>query len=161
MLLNNPDHFSENEIAYLFGDKFVAAMRNQASHMSTMAHVKRVTSGRGRPSFQQPRRYFRNDDNPRPSTSGRGHSNARYGNLLPTTANYIGGRLQHFADEWHLVTTDPWIISSLKEGLAIDFISIPTQSTMPKSVPMGEDQETICDDEVSNLLKKRCHCKST
>ena len=154
LLLNNPDHFSENEIAYLFGDKFVAAMRNQASHMSTMAHVKRVTSGRGRPSFQQPRRYFRNDDNPRPSTSGRGHSNARYGNLLPTTANYIGGRLQHFADEWHLVTTDPWIISSLKEGLAIDFISIPTQSTMPKSVPMGEDQETICDDEVSNLLKK-------
>ena len=42
LLLNNPDHFAEDQITYLFGDKFVAALRNQASHMSTMMHVKKV-----------------------------------------------------------------------------------------------------------------------
>ena len=44
LLLNNSAHFSAEQLSYLFGDKFVTAMRTQAAHMSTMRNVKKVMS---------------------------------------------------------------------------------------------------------------------
>ena len=40
LLLNNAHHFSDDQNSYLFGEKFVTAMRNQATHMVSLRNVK-------------------------------------------------------------------------------------------------------------------------
>ena len=68
--------------------------------------------------------------------------------------NCIGGRLKYSAEQWHLVTNDPWVLQTVRNGLIIAFSSTPFQRSMPRSAPMGECQSKICNDEVDSLLKK-------
>ena len=68
--------------------------------------------------------------------------------------NCIGGRLKYSAEQWHLVTNDPWVLQTVRNGLIIAFSSPPFQRSMPRSAPMGECQSKICNDEVDSLLKK-------
>ena len=174
LLLNNADHFSEDQTSYLVGEKFVTAMRNQASHITTLRNVKRVVNQSTRGN-SHPQRFHRRDDRGIPSN--RGHQPQRYANVqvwpkatipvtwpkatIPVTwpkatipVNCIGGRLKYSAEQWHLVTNDPWVLQTVRNGLIIAFSSPPFQRSMPRSAPMGECQSKICNDEVDSLLKK-------
>ena len=158
-MLKNSSHFSEHEIEYLFGDQFIKDMRDQASHMSTMNHVRRIMSQstRGRGNFNQPsqgRPSQRRDDNNRPPNNFNGGTGGytRYANSASVV--HIGGRLQSFARAWARVVKDPWVLSTITEGLKIDFKSKPFQHQQPTEIPMGATQESICDEEVTNLLAK-------
>ena len=63
LLLNNADHFSDDQNSYLFGEKFVTAMRNQATHMVTLQNVKRVVNQPTR-GHSNPQKFSRNNDYP-------------------------------------------------------------------------------------------------
>ena len=66
----------------------------------------------------------------------------------------IDARVATFASNWLMITDDPWVIETVSNGLRLDFLSAPFQSSFPKSVAMSEDMKTVCDLEVKNLIAK-------
>jgi hypothetical protein len=66
----------------------------------------------------------------------------------------VGARLCHYVEFWKSLSKDPWILSSVKEGVKIDFISPPFQTVAGRNMKMGKIQSEICDREVKSLLEK-------
>ena len=52
------------------------------------------------------------------------------------------------------LSRDPCIISSVHEGVKINFISTPFQTVVGRNMVMGEIQRNICDGEIKALLEK-------
>ena len=131
LLLNNADHFSTNEISYLFGEKFVKAMRDQATHMTTLRNVKRVVnqptrSNRGR-GYANTQRFPRKEDQ---STSSNRGQFQRYADVQVLSkaippVNCVGGILKYSAEQWHLVTNDSWVFQTVRDGLINNFHIYP------------------------------------
>jgi hypothetical protein len=67
----------------------------------------------------------------------------------------VGARLKLFSKEWRSVTNDPWILQIVDSGFRIDFISRPFQSADPGECSMSQQMQAVCDEEVSNLLRKK------
>jgi hypothetical protein len=67
----------------------------------------------------------------------------------------VGARLKLFLKEWRSVTNDPWILQIVDSGFRIDFISRPFQSADPGECSMSQQMQAVCDEEVSNLLRKK------
>jgi hypothetical protein len=59
------------------------------------------------------------------------------------------------------VTDDPWVLDTVAEGLRINFISEPLQSSSPRDVSMSEEMQAACKTEVESLLKKGAIEEST
>ena len=66
----------------------------------------------------------------------------------------VGARLCDYADSWHSITDDRWVLSTVREGLLIDFVAPPVQKSRPPDVAMSEREEAICEAEVAALLEK-------
>ena len=87
--------------------------------------------GRGRRSFSDPR-----------GSRGRGGASRRYNSIplssvSPLSCNHslvnvkVGARLRDFAVHWVVVTDDPWILSTISNGLIINFASAVTAFASP------------------------------
>lgn len=67
----------------------------------------------------------------------------------------VGSRLLKFAGNRVGITDDSWVLSTVSEGLLIDFLSEPVQFCIPSSVTMSDEMASVCDAEVDSLLTKR------
>ena len=92
-----------------------------------------------------------------------GNQNKRYESfldLIPLSPPYIphdslvGGRIQYFVSGRSQITDDPWILKSIKDGLTIDFFSVPYFTDIPSQIKMSSEMENVCAKEVDDLLAK-------
>ena len=67
--------------------------------------------------------------------------------------NYVGGKLHHHISEWESITTDPFLINTIKYGLHLEFKSMPRTGN-PVEHPISSKEQKIVDLEVEKLLKK-------
>ena len=69
----------------------------------------------------------------------------------------VGARLNSFWQSWEEIAQDRWILDSVKWGMSIDFIKVPSQSCLPKTFTLTKEYTKICDQEIENMLKNHCH----
>ena len=76
----------------------------------------------------------------------------------------MGGRLKHYAAEWQEITSDPWVLEVISQGLALTFKGkLPSLSVDPKPVrlPGNPQKRQALLDAVQELQEKqaveRCH----
>ena len=72
---------------------------------------------------------------------------------LPQIA--VGGRLTLFLDNLKKITSDQWVLSVIKEGYKLQFLSIPLPTGVRPTVVPVLDQELISQ-EIDSLLQKDC-----
>ena len=72
----------------------------------------------------------------------------------------MGGRLKFFVDQWKffvdqwkLITEYQWIISTIRDGLKLDFLEIPPFSGIKETVVNVQNQY-ILQQEVEKVLEK-------
>ena len=179
-LLKKEKNFNKKELDALFGDTFLGQMVKAARDENTL---RAATGRRGGPNLRSERgnrgrggsnrgghNSFPNNgsnadpDNSSGGQSGRGHQggerngfqNQRYLSFFPHVecAQPVGGRLKFFADNWLLVSKDPWILEVVSNGLKIDFSSEPVQTFLPRTVTLSDKETEICDQEIASLLAK-------
>ena len=166
-LLEDPKSFSSKQtVSSLFGKRFLEAMLKEADQDEKLSRrgppgpapktaagpVTRSKAGRGgRGQFP-----FDNDRG-----GGRGRRYVTTQNDLivsmphPPPASFCGGRLRFFQTNWGRLSSDPWVLSTISNGLQIDFLSVPFQSFPPLMIRMAEEMEKVCDEEVVSLLEKK------
>lgn len=98
--------------------------------------------------------YYQGGNNSRESSGGRGHHHSQQsanfvqldgsytGSSLDNRSNFnnhggyvvstpppipFGGRLSYFGSAWERLTSDPWVLGVIREGLRVDLISMPVQ----------------------------------
>ena len=82
-------------------------------------------------------------------------------NTVPSPLAYadsilpMGGRLKNSAQNWREISNDPWVISTVSEGLWLDFQSPPIQSFRFPEISMNAEQMALCDSEVKALILKQ------
>jgi hypothetical protein len=166
-LLEDPKSFSSKQtVSSLFGKRYLEAMLKEADQDEKLSRrgppgpapktasgpVTRSKSGiEGRGQFP-----FDNDRG-----GGRGRRYVPTQNDLivsmphPPPASFCGGRLRYFQTNWGRLSLDPWVLSTILNGLRIDFLSVPFQSFLPPMIRMAEEMEKFCDEEVVSLLEKK------
>ena len=65
----------------------------------------------------------------------------------------VGGRLKYFVHEWEKITQDQWILSVLREGLKLDFMTKPPFSGV-RHTNVNAQNTAILQSEVEKLLQK-------
>ena len=65
----------------------------------------------------------------------------------------VVGRLKFFVDQWKLITEDQWVISTIRDGLKLDFLEIPPFSALKKTV-VNVQNPYIIQQVVEKLLGK-------
>ena len=65
----------------------------------------------------------------------------------------VGGRLKFFVEQWKMITDDQWVISTIKDGLKLEFLEIPPFSGIRETVVNAQNQ-FILQQEVEKLLEK-------
>lgn len=74
-------------------------------------------------------------------------------NMSQQSTEIIGGRLKQFAYQWQYITSDPFILNSVKH-CKIEFENgEPQQFMAPKEIKFTQEQEVI-DKEIDKLLIK-------
>ena len=53
----------------------------------------------------------------------------------------VGGRLKHFVPQWEKITSDPWVLKTVRKGLILPFISPPPLSPEPINVKLPKDPQ--------------------
>ena len=74
----------------------------------------------------------------------------------PQTAqlsNQVAGRLSHFLINWKVLTTDQWVVETVK-GFQIPFSSQPVQDHWPNLTMCSAEQSLLIQEEVSTLIEK-------
>ena len=54
------------------------------------------------------------------------------------SAELIGGRLRMFSRVWCNFTADPWVLSSVSEGVRLELMRTPVQVFQPSNAPMSD-----------------------
>jgi hypothetical protein len=96
---------------------------------------------------------------------GRGNPNPKRYDLSAVSQPYriepnisvdviVGARLSSFVNGWSGITNDPWILTTVADGLRIDFLSEPFQRSAPRDVAMSDEMRAVCQAEIESLLGK-------
>lgn len=165
-LLEMSEAFNSVEtVKHLFGQTFFDSMVKAASQELTLNEMEATSDQTGNHSRggSSSRRGSRGRGG-RSSRGGRGRRSRGNGNdsgylFFPNFSpikshSAIGGRLKYFFANWQLVSNDSWVLRSVLNGVAIDFLSFPSQKSLPSAVRMSIDMEKVCDKEVKDLLEK-------
>ena len=76
-------------------------------------------------------------------------------NRSEQTVDIIGGRLRQFASQWQCITSDPFILNSVKH-YKIEFANgEPHQCMPPKEINFTRQEKEVIDEEIDKLLIKR------
>lgn len=141
---------------HLFGPKFTQALVEQVKTLNALENAGGAPCPSGSNSGQrQSNRGF--SQPPSTSFSGGRYSNfngSRYVQTILAFDGSFGGRIARFAVEWSKLTLDPWILSTVSQGLHLDFISEPVQFTIQPNACMDAVQHDCCEQEVHSLLEK-------
>ena len=65
----------------------------------------------------------------------------------------LAGRLTHFINAWKVLTTDSWVLQTIK-GFQIPFVGKPVQERRPRVPSFPSEQLAQVQEEVSSLLEK-------
>ena len=65
----------------------------------------------------------------------------------------VGGRLSNFVKKWESVTDDEWVLTTIREGLQLDFNIIP-KNTGIKHTHVNAQNQSIFTEEISKLIQK-------
>lgn len=65
----------------------------------------------------------------------------------------VGGRLKFFLKEWEMITDDQWVLSTIKEGLKLDFITKPPYTGVKQTNVTAQNLDILLQ-EVNALLEK-------
>ena len=65
----------------------------------------------------------------------------------------MGGRLKYFVHEWGKITQDQWVLSVLREGLKLDFMTKPPFSGV-RQTNFTAQNAAILQLEVEKMLQK-------
>ena len=66
---------------------------------------------------------------------------------------FSGGQIASKLDNWKKVTSDPWIIDSVR-GVTIPFMEVPAQVGEPRPYVLAEEERNFIDQELVGLLDK-------
>jgi hypothetical protein len=125
-LLADPASFADGEEEKLFGKHFMNALireTDEDNKLNRSSYYRKKHSGSG---------YNHCGDGHRKSSGSKYNSSNSYyskksgpspKSRYTQSVIAIGARLLHFADRWSLVTEDPWILRSVKEGVRLNFSS--------------------------------------
>ncbi len=172
-LLDSPESFSSQEtIKDLFGKSFLAEMEEQRKLDRTFQQLEETTT-QG-PSSSSAQRGRGGGNNSRGRGRGRGGNKDRGyapnndSNYTPIAQRYeiihsplsicdshVGARTKFFASNWKSITSDTWVLNAVSDGVKIDFVDLPFQSSLPSSIAMTTEMQSVCDLEVANLLSKK------
>ncbi|KAI9550901.1 hypothetical protein GHT06_004520 [Daphnia sinensis] len=134
---------------HLFGPKFTQALVEQVKTLNALENAGGAPCPSGSNSGQrQSNRGF--SQPPSASFSGGRYSNfngSRYVQTILAFDGSFGGRIARFAVEWSKMTLDPWILSTVSQGLHLDFISEPVQFTIQPNACMDAVQHDCCEQE--------------
>jgi hypothetical protein len=62
--------------------------------------------------------------------------------------------LRLFDESWKCLSSDPWIVQSISQGVKLDFLTSPFQVLSQTNMEMGESQWALCNQEIQDLVKK-------
>ena len=65
----------------------------------------------------------------------------------------VAGRLQFFAQNWQIITQDPWVLQTIR-GYKIDLLSHPRQTSLPSPPLLSPPQTSLVQEEIISLLQK-------
>jgi hypothetical protein len=180
-LLSEPSRFKTRQCGSLFGRTFIKGMVKEARDDQQLRIVSRgsaPSSSQGHESGssarEAPNGFQRNGSsrgrhyggsfnnggfNRGGAARNNSFSNNRYVSdssipLVILDSVIVGARLCHFFEFLKSLSKDPWILSSVEEGVKIDFISPPFQAVAGRNMKMGKIQSETCDRKVKSLLER-------
>ncbi|XP_040264037.1 uncharacterized protein LOC120979380 [Bufo bufo] len=65
----------------------------------------------------------------------------------------VGGRLRLFSQAWSRITSDQWVLSTVR-GFHIELTSFPLSISLPHPVVLSEQNRVLVDSELSDLVRK-------
>ena len=65
----------------------------------------------------------------------------------------VAGRLQFFAQNWQIITQDPWVLQII-QGYEIELLSHPWQTSLPSPPVLSPPQISLVQEEIISLLQK-------
>ena len=68
---------------------------------------------------------------------------------------YKAGNIKIFLDEWQNITTDPFVLNVLENGLRISLEDNPSCHNITPQIYMSESEKKIIDTEIQKLLRKQ------
>ena len=74
--------------------------------------------------------------------------------LHEATAEFCGGKLQYFYENWSRYTQDSYILGIIKDGLKLDLIEIPFQHGYGTH-PFSLTETNILQSEIGKLIQKK------
>ena len=66
----------------------------------------------------------------------------------------VGGRLKFFVDRWKLITDYQWVISTIRDGLKLEFLEISLFSRIKEIVVNAQNQNILQLGVKRNILEK-------
>lgn len=76
--------------------------------------------------------------------------------ITPPSSAIVGGRLSQYYLSWTTISTDDWLIQTLKNGYRILFLTTPPlRSTRSPIVPFNRQQQQLLQQEIDSLLQKQ------
>ena len=73
----------------------------------------------------------------------------------------VGCHVQNFVDKWKQVTSDPWVLKIVEEGLRLKFVSKPPKSGVRTTNLLNIVHMSNILEEVKKIIRKRCYRIST
>ncbi|EFX76596.1 hypothetical protein DAPPUDRAFT_106830 [Daphnia pulex] len=177
-LLKEPHRFKPRECASLFGRHFIKNMVKEATDDQTLRSISsshgsssrpragssgyRGTSSRSHRGENFGQGGYSNGYNGGSSGTfnrSRGNHSIRSENLsLPNysldSPPIVGGRLRHFVDSWKCLSSDPWVLNSISQGVKLEFLASPFQARNQSNMEMGESQWALCNQEIQDIVRK-------
>ena len=73
--------------------------------------------------------------------------------LVNTPDNFVGGKIQHFYENWSRLTSDKWILNVIC-GYDIEFENTPIQNKEPKKLVFNSDETNMVQREIETIWQK-------
>ena len=73
--------------------------------------------------------------------------------LVNTPDNFVGGKIQHFYENWSRLTSDKWILNVIC-GYNIEFENTPIQNKESKELVFNSDETNMVQREIENIWQK-------
>ena len=75
--------------------------------------------------------------------------------LVNTPDNFVGGKIQHFYENWSRLTSDKWILNVIC-GYNIEFENTPIQNKKPKELVFNSHETNMVQREIDHTLSDKC-----
>jgi hypothetical protein len=67
---------------------------------------------------------------------------------------FIAGSIRFSIDNWEKITSDKWVLNTIRYGYVIEFSSVPYQVREPRPIPYSRDMLACLDAEIEGMIGK-------